>query len=102
MRREFQVSLREFIGNSERRTDTVCGPILPRALAATLNVPPPGKELPPLWHWMLFQEWAPGPALGSDGRTRRGGFLPPGANAAAHVGGRGASASRTHCASAIR
>ena len=75
MRRELHVSLREFIGNSERRTDTVW-PMLPRALAATLNVPPPGEELPPLWHWMLFQEWAPGPALGSDGHTRRGGFLP--------------------------
>ncbi len=66
----------EFIGKSERRTDTVW-PILPRALAATLNQPPPEDELPPLWHWVLFQEWAPGQGLGLDGHTRRGGFLPP-------------------------
>jgi 3-methylfumaryl-CoA hydratase len=70
------VSLQDFIGNRERRTDTV-GPLLPRALAATLNVPAPREELPPLWHWLLFQEWTPGPLLGLDGHTRRGGFLPP-------------------------
>jgi 3-methylfumaryl-CoA hydratase len=66
----------EFIGRSERRTDTVW-PLLPRALAATLNAPAPAEELPPLWHWMLFQEWANGANLGADGHTRRGGFLPP-------------------------
>jgi 3-methylfumaryl-CoA hydratase len=70
------VSLKDFIGNSERRMDTVW-PILPRALAATLDVPAPEQDLPPLWHWVLFQEWAPGSALGLDGHTRRGGFLPP-------------------------
>jgi 3-methylfumaryl-CoA hydratase len=75
LRNKGRVSLRDFIGNSERRTDTVW-PILPRAMAATLNVQAPGEELPPLWHWGLFQEWAPGTTLGLDGHTRRGGFLP--------------------------
>jgi 3-methylfumaryl-CoA hydratase len=65
-----------FIGKSERREDTVW-PLSARALAASLNVPPPEDELlPPLWHWALFQEWAPAPALGADGHPRRGGFLP--------------------------
>lgn len=65
-----------FIGKSERRADTVC-PQMVRALAATLNVPAPaGEDLPPLWHWMLFQEWASAGALGADGHPRSGGFLP--------------------------
>ena len=51
-------------------------PRLLRGLAATLDVPVP-EVLPPLWHWMLFQDWVPGPGLGPDGHPRRGGFLPP-------------------------
>jgi 3-methylfumaryl-CoA hydratase len=65
-----------FIGRTERREDTVWPPAA-RALAATLNVPQPsGGELPPLWHWALFQEWAPAHLLGADGHPQRGGFLP--------------------------
>jgi 3-methylfumaryl-CoA hydratase len=65
-----------FIGKSERRADTVW-PQMVRALAATLNVPSPiGEDLPPLWHWMLFQEWASAGALGADGHPQRCGFLP--------------------------
>jgi hydroxyacyl-ACP dehydratase HTD2-like protein with hotdog domain len=65
-----------FIGKSERREDTVC-PLSARAMAATLNMPPPEDELlPPLWHWALFQEWAPTRALGADGHPQRGEFLP--------------------------
>ncbi|MDW8444930.1 MAG: MaoC family dehydratase N-terminal domain-containing protein [Acetobacteraceae bacterium] len=33
--------------------------------------------LPPLWHWILFQDWRPAGALGPDGHPKRGGFLPP-------------------------
>jgi 3-methylfumaryl-CoA hydratase len=70
------MSHQAFIGKSERRADTVW-PQLARAMAATLNVPAPeGKHLPPLWHWMLFQEWAPTRSLGADGHRQRGGFLP--------------------------
>ena len=65
-----------FIGKSERREDIV-SPLTARALAATLNVPPPQDDhLPPLWHWALFQEWAPASALGADGHPQRGEFLP--------------------------
>jgi 3-methylfumaryl-CoA hydratase len=70
------MSYQAFIGKSERRQDTVW-PLLARALAATLNVAAPDDELlPPLWHWTIFQEWAPAQALGIDGHPRRGGFLP--------------------------
>jgi 3-methylfumaryl-CoA hydratase len=67
----------DYVGRSETRTDTVW-PLLLRGLAATLDVPEPeGGVLPPLWHWMLFQDWVPGQGLGPDGHPRRGGFLPP-------------------------
>ncbi len=35
------------------------------------------KTLPPLGHWMLFQDWVPPDGLGPDGHPKRGGFLPP-------------------------
>jgi 3-methylfumaryl-CoA hydratase len=70
----------EYVGSTEKRTDTVW-PLLIRGLAATLDVPQaevsPNDLLPPLWHWMLFQDWAPASGLGPDGHPKRGGFLPP-------------------------
>jgi hydroxyacyl-ACP dehydratase HTD2-like protein with hotdog domain len=64
------------IGKAERHADTVW-PSLVRAMAATLDVPEPnGGYLPPLWHWMLFQDWASTRELGVDGHPPRGGFLP--------------------------
>ena len=67
----------DFVGRTELRTDTVW-PLLLRGLAATLDVPEPAHGvLPPLWHWMLFQDWAPAHGLGPDGHPKRGGFLPP-------------------------
>jgi 3-methylfumaryl-CoA hydratase len=70
----------EYIGKTETRTDTVSALSI-RALAASLDVEEaevaPDGLLPPLWHWMLFQEWAPASGLGPDGHPRRGGFLPP-------------------------
>jgi 3-methylfumaryl-CoA hydratase len=66
-----------YVGRTETRADTVW-PLLLRGLSATLEVPEPeGGLLPPLWHWMLFQDWAPASGLGSDGHPKRGGFLPP-------------------------
>jgi hydroxyacyl-ACP dehydratase HTD2-like protein with hotdog domain len=65
----------DFIGRQQTHHDTV-SPRLIKGMAATLDVPLPVK-LPPLWHWMLFQDWVPAPALGADGHPRRGGFLPP-------------------------
>lgn len=65
----------DVIGRSQTQYDAV-SPHLVRGLAATLDVPVPDL-LPPLWHWMLFQDWVPGRGLGLDGHPRRGGFLPP-------------------------
>jgi hydroxyacyl-ACP dehydratase HTD2-like protein with hotdog domain len=74
------MTYREFVGRSETRADTV-HPLLIRGLAATLDLDEaavaPGGVLPPLWHWMLFQDWVPGAGLGPDGHPKRGGFLPP-------------------------
>ena len=63
------------IGRTRIQDDEV-SPRLLQGLAATLDVPVP-DTMPPLWHWMLFQDWVPAPAIGPDGHPRRGGFLPP-------------------------
>ncbi|TCP50745.1 3-methylfumaryl-CoA hydratase [Tamaricihabitans halophyticus] len=39
--------------------------------------PRPGDELPPLWHWLALARWPSSSALGSDGHSARGSFLPP-------------------------
>ncbi len=70
------MTYQEFLGRSETRTDTVW-PLLVRGLTASLDLPHQGEALPPLWHWMLFQDWAPASGLGPDGHPKRGGFLPP-------------------------
>ncbi len=61
--------------------DDEVDPRRPTWLAATLGVSLPDAApdgvLPPLWHWILFQDWQPPPALGPDGHPKRGGFLPP-------------------------
>ena len=65
----------DVIGRTQVQTDELSQRLL-SGLAATLNMPIP-EELPPLWHWMLFQDWVAAPGLGPDGHPRRGGFLPP-------------------------
>lgn len=74
------MAYQEYVGRSEMCRDTVW-PLLIRGLAAALDIPEeeaaPGGVLPPMWHWMLFQEWTPAHDLGPDGHPRRGGFLPP-------------------------
>ncbi|WP_048859805.1 FAS1-like dehydratase domain-containing protein [Acidisphaera rubrifaciens] len=69
------MSYADYLGRQETRADHV-SPLLLHGLAATIDRPEP-EELPPLWHWTLFQEWAPASALGDDGHLKRGGFLPP-------------------------
>jgi len=67
------------------RPDPVTGtdpmPVQPaRALAAVLETGDElaaGAELPALWQWIYFQEWAAHSELGSDGHPRAGRFLPP-------------------------
>jgi len=64
-----------YVERTEARTDIVSPDMLHR-MAATLGVPVP-EQVPPGWHWTLFQDWAAPDGLGPDGHPRRGGFLPP-------------------------
>jgi hydroxyacyl-ACP dehydratase HTD2-like protein with hotdog domain len=66
----------EYLGRAETREDVLDARLVD-GLAATLGVPAPQAALPPLWHWMLFQDWRPPEGLGPDGHPLRGGFLPP-------------------------
>jgi hydroxyacyl-ACP dehydratase HTD2-like protein with hotdog domain len=66
-----------YIGKIQSSTDTV-SPQLIQRLAATLDAPVPmDGTLPPLGHWLMFQDWVPARELGDDGHPLRGGFLPP-------------------------
>jgi 3-methylfumaryl-CoA hydratase len=77
---ELDVSLEQWIGRSESRTDLIT-PAPIAALAATLDrddaIPQPGDAVPPLWHWLYFLPVHRQSELGSDGHAKRGGFLPP-------------------------
>jgi 3-methylfumaryl-CoA hydratase len=64
-----------YVGRTEARDDRLDARLL-RGMAATLGVPLPAV-LPPLWHWMLFQDWVMPELIGPDGHPKRGGFLPP-------------------------
>lgn len=66
----------EFVGKTETRTDTADTRLI-EGLAATLDVDTPAGDLPPLWHWMFFQDWRRPGDVGPDGHPKRGGFLPP-------------------------
>jgi 3-methylfumaryl-CoA hydratase len=70
----------EWIGRSETVEDVVTASALAK-MAATLGrddaAPAAGDPVPPGWHWMFCHAPAPASALGADGHTRRGGFLPP-------------------------
>ena len=72
--------LRDWVGNTERATDTLVASPLVRA-AATLDrtdpVPADGDPVPPGWHWFYFLPSAPQSEIGDDGHPRLGGFLPP-------------------------
>ena len=69
------MSYDEYVGRAQTATDEV-SPRLLAGLAATLGVETP-EVMPPLWHWMLFQDWVPPERIGPDGHPKRGGFLPP-------------------------
>jgi hydroxyacyl-ACP dehydratase HTD2-like protein with hotdog domain len=69
------MSYEDYVGRTETREDRI-DPRLLRGMAATLGRPVPA-DLPPLWHWMLFQDWVMPEAIGPDGHPKRGGFLPP-------------------------
>ncbi len=65
-----------YVGRTETRRDVVDRRRV-AGLAATLGVAAPADALPPLWHWMLFQDWVMPEQVGPDGHPKRGGFLPP-------------------------
>jgi 3-methylfumaryl-CoA hydratase len=65
-----------YVGRSETRED-VLDPRQLASMAATLDAGPLPGEAPPLWHWMLFQDWRRPDGIGADGHPKRGGFLPP-------------------------
>jgi len=80
MKQSTDTSLRDWVGKTETRSDTITAwPVA--ALSATLDrkdpEPGPGDEVPPGWHWLYFLDAAPASELGADGHPRRGGFLPP-------------------------
>ena len=68
-----------WIGRTEEATDLI--PLRQaRQMAATLGDKRNLKAndpLPPLWHWMGWQNDTPMDGLGPDGHPARGGFLPP-------------------------
>jgi 3-methylfumaryl-CoA hydratase len=75
-----QGRLRDWIGRTETRADTVTAwPVA--ALAATFDRKDPeprrGDPISPGWHWLYFLEAKPASELGPDGHPQRGGFLPP-------------------------
>ena len=72
--------LREWVGRTERRVDTVTAAPL-AGLAATLDradaEPLPGTPMAPLAHWLFFLPVARQSEIGADGHALRGGLLPP-------------------------
>jgi hydroxyacyl-ACP dehydratase HTD2-like protein with hotdog domain len=69
----------DHVGRTETREDRL-DPRLVEGLAATLGLAMPEGDLPPLWHWMLFQDWRRPEGVGADGHPKRGGFLPAAAD----------------------
>jgi len=72
--------LRQWIGRSEERLDTVTAAQL-AGLSATLDhdapYPVTGTPLPPAGHWLYFLSRTRQSGLGADGHGYRGEFLPP-------------------------
>ena len=71
--------LREWIGR-EHVAEDVLDAQRARALELTLDEPATLEDdarLPPLWHWLWFNDVAPTGELAEDGHPRRGDFLPP-------------------------
>ncbi|WP_424813876.1 FAS1-like dehydratase domain-containing protein [Roseococcus sp. YIM B11640] len=70
------MSYEDYVGRTETRQDRLDARLV-EGLAATLGRPAPERDVPPLWHWMLFQDWRMPSGIGVDGHPKRGGFLPP-------------------------
>ena len=68
-----------WIGRQETADDALA-PFQAAALAATLDrddAYAPGAALPPLWHWVYFQDLHKTAELADNGHGRLGGFMPP-------------------------
>lgn len=71
-----QAALDAVVGRSRIECDLV-GADRIAFIAATLDRDPPTDgTVPPLWHWVLFQEWHKWSELGPDGHAARGDFMP--------------------------
>lgn len=68
--------LKAWIGRERRQAQMIDGSAIQR-LAALLDLPDPGEEVPEFWHLTHFMDVAPQQALGRDGHPAVGGFMPP-------------------------
>lgn len=71
--------LNRWLGKSSQATDVLSAKQA-NLMATVTGVPAGfnnGDPLPPLWHWIYFPFAAPVTALGRDGHSQPGGFLPP-------------------------
>ncbi|MBW4034098.1 MAG: acyl-CoA dehydrogenase [Proteobacteria bacterium] len=73
---QIQAELDALIGRTALVSDVVSSHRI-AALAATLDTDAPADgSVPPLWHWVLFQDWQKWSTLGPDGHAARGEFMP--------------------------
>jgi 3-methylfumaryl-CoA hydratase len=71
--------LKDWVGRTQDVEDVI-EPEHVANMAATLDLdasPKPGDALPPGWHWIFFNRFAPWREVAADGHALRGGFLPP-------------------------
>lgn len=71
--------LKNWIGRTQEIEDVI-EPDHVANMAATLDLdtaPRAGDALPPGWHWLFFNRFAPAREVAEDGHAQRGGFLPP-------------------------
>jgi 3-methylfumaryl-CoA hydratase len=65
------------LGKSETAEDGITAAWLANACAVIGTDVARHEPVPALWHWMLFQRWAPANTLREDGGAKAEGFLPP-------------------------
>ena len=71
--------LKDWVGRTQEMADVI-EPEHVANMAATLGLdtsPKTGDPLPPGWHWLFFNRFAPAREISADGHALRGGFLPP-------------------------
>lgn len=69
----------DWLGRQQTQHDSINAKRI-QLLAGTLDVnfnSEKNVSLPPLWHWILFNEGHKASELGHDGHAQKGGFLPP-------------------------